>query len=272
MGSTLKTIFRVIIFIAVISFLSYLFYMAFVNLSDLNLTSSSKQFSKVIHLAYPNNYPENVVLLNSSNPYSSPWKIEVNVTLQYQGILTENTPVNVSANGNLYDLNFPVKFLSVGFEGANSNVGQRGEILMRNPITCPQFNYPAQSDLSLESGAGYMLPLLATKQFGTISWDAPGDYTPFVTIWYLNNTSVTYEYPTEKIHVSGSDIAIQEKFSTINLWLTIAMLFAASVMLILAIIPKKWLDWFVSDDVNPDCKDAATPNSKNEPEVKELHP
>jgi len=246
--------------------------MAFVSLSDLNLTSPSKQSSKIIHLTYPNNYPENVVLLNSSNLYSSPWELEINITLQYQGILTENTPVNVSANGDLYNLSFPVKFLSVGFEGANSNVGQRGEILMRNPITCPQFDYPAQSDLSLEAGAGYMRPLLATKQFGTISWDAPGDYTPFMTIWYLNNTSVTYEYPTEKIHVSGSDIAIQEKFSIINLWLTIAMLFATSVMLILAILPKKWLGLSVSVDVNTEREDNGTPESKEESDGEELHP
>jgi hypothetical protein len=243
-----------------------------VNLSELNLTSPSQQSSKVIHLTYPNNYPENVVILNSSNFYSSPWELEINVTLQYQGILTENTPVNVSANGNLYDFNFPMKFLSVGFEGANSNVGQRGEILMRDSLNCPRFNYPAQLDLSLESGAGYMRPPIATKQFGTISWDAPGDYTPFVTIWYLNNTSVTYEYPTEKIHVSGSDIAIEEKFSTINLWLTIAMLFATSVMLILAIIPKRWLDWLVTEDVKPQRENNAPSECKKESEVKKLHP
>lgn len=269
---TIKTVFRIIVFGVVIILLACLGGLAFVNLSDLNLASPSQQYSKVIHLTYPNNYPENVVLLNSSNFYSSPWELEINVTLQYQGILTENTPVNVSANGNLYDLNFPVKFLSVGFEGANSNVGQRGEILMRNPLNCPQFDYPAQSDLSLETGAGYMRPLLATKQFGAISWDAPGDYTPFMTVWYLNNTSVTYEYPTEKIHVSGSDIAIQERFSIINLWLTIAMLFATSVMLILAILPKKWLGWFVSEDVDTEREDNATPESKEEFDGEELRP
>ena len=223
-----------------------LWYMALSSLSDLNLNSKIQQ-QKVIHLTYPNIEPEGLTIVNISN-YSLPHELAINVTLQYQGVLAEGTPVNVSANGDLYDLNFPMKFLSVGFEGANSNVSEHGEILMTNPLTSPQINYPSQMNLALEAGAGYMLPLIATKQFETINWDASGDYTPFITIWYLNNTPITYEYPTEKIHVAESDVVIQEKFSIVNLWLTIAILFATSVMLILSIIPKKYLDWLVSED------------------------
>ena len=198
-----------------------------------------------MHLTYPNIEPEGLIILNYSS-YSNPIKLDVNVTLQYDGLLTEGTPINVSTGGSLYDLSFPIKFLAVGFESSNSNAGDNGEIIMRNPLTCPKINYPYQTDLVLEANGYPAIPNRATKNFEMISWDAPGDYVPYITIWYTNDTSITYEYHTKKIHVSSSDVKIQEKFSTINLWLTIAALFTASVLLILAIIPKKYLDWLVS--------------------------
>lgn len=220
--------------------------MAFSSLTGLNL-DSNVQHQKIIHLPYPNNEPEGLVVLNYTN-YSSPVKFDINLTLQYEGTLAEGTPVNVSASGALYDLSFPIKILAVGFENANSNVGEQGEIIITNPLTSPTIYYPSQIDFNLEANGFGVIPNRAIKEFETISWDAPGDYVPFITIWYLNDTQTTYLYQTRKIHVSASDVIVQEKFSTVNLWLAIAVLFATSVMLVLAIIPKKYSDMLLSDD------------------------
>lgn len=243
---TLKGLIRLIILIVVIFFLGYLWYTAISGSSNLNLNSNLPQY-KMIHLSYPNIEPEELFLMGSTYSNLSTEKLAINVTLQYQGTLAEGTPINVSAGGNLYDISLPIKILAVGFESANSNIGDNGEIIMRNPLTSPIIGYPAQTDLNLEEH-GFLFRPVATKNFETISWDAPGDYTPYITIWDLNNTPVTYEYPTKKIHVSASDVTIQEKFSFVNLWLTYAILFATSVMLILAIIPKKYLDLLVAED------------------------
>jgi hypothetical protein len=102
----------------------------------------------------------------------------------------------------------------------------------------------------------------------TLKWDIQGEYSPFITVLFKNGTSVTTLYPQYKIHVSGPDVVAQERYSRINQWLSIAVLFLAIVetpKLLSWFLPKKWLEKLgVHKDSN--SKEAESDDKKDKPQ------
>lgn len=230
----------------------------FLNVKNdvLSLNPTDKPNQKSIHLIYPSAEPEMFWVLNRSNQ-NSPQTLAFNITLQYQGILTEKTKVNVTTVGVVHNL-APIEFVMVGFEHANPT---NGEIFMPNLYYTSSIdrNRPENKNLPPDKVLINDPSLNNHDTDGTyvetIYWDEQGDYSPFITIYYENETHETILYPTQQIQVISPDIILQERYARTNTWISIA-LFVFTIVTILPImsnlLPKRYLSRFISFDENTD--------------------
>ena len=240
---------------------------AFVNIIDyktnfLNL-NPPVTYSKSIILRYPDIGPEYFVIVNSSQAIENPAEpilLTFNITLQHQGILAENTNVDVIANGVIHSDVDQIKYVTVGFEDAEPF---NGEILMPEPSHIA--NYTSSIPLIFDPTLTQHYPDTILE---TISWNTQGDYLPFVTIYYANKSQITTEYTKQKIHIAGSDIVEQEKYSRINTWIAIALLIFTTVMLwqsIIQLLKEKSLSCIIFGSEETDRKDESTRKHQKHP-------
>ena len=209
-----------------------------IKVDFLSINPSEQTHTQLMHLFYPPPTSTSVPLMYAdlgSGELQNPENLSVEVFLQYNGILAEGTPVKVYLSGFVYPNSentitgfyhlttntITPNAILVGFEGAS----------LQNASSNP-FSTEPEIFLELEKSDKIIfakesdIESLPVAQ--VITWHTEGDYSPYIVIPSGNiNKSVplTIEYPNNKIHVSGSDIIQQEKYSRINTWLTIVLFF-----------------------------------------------
>lgn len=209
----------------------------------LNLNPPDPLNNKTIFFAYPDLGEETRIAVLNNSPFTYPVTLGYNISLQYRGTLAQGTPVNVSIVGIVHNKD-PFWVVTLGFENA---IPDNGEIVMYNPVyATATAEYPPQQYLKYNpSPAVYP----NEESLETISWNEPGDYSPFITVNYINGTSTTIAYPLHKIHIVSSDIVEQEKYSDSVLWLSITLMaftLVTSIQLLIPLIPKKLLNRIIS--------------------------
>jgi hypothetical protein len=258
---------KVGIFVILLLITILMLVVAFVNYFDiktdfLNLNPPDKLNEKNIFLSYPSYAPARLIQYNSPKQDNFP-EILFNLTLQYRGVLTERTKVNVSAIG-IIDTDHaspfndnPIAFVIIGFDHANP---PEGEILMLNPLIVEPFdNYSElkQKPLIVDNLLSRSHNLTEGTYANTIFWEDQGDYTPYITITYRNKTSKIVEYPNQKVHVVSPDIINQEKNSRVNTLISIVLLIFSTItmlQLIVELFPETYLNQVVYDDEKTEGK------------------
>jgi hypothetical protein len=178
---------------------------------------------------------------SENNPLMS-----VSIFLQYQGTLSEESKVDVAAEG-IIDQNNASMIQGVdeynhkisNFTGYNTSgildyavvggftgAAQYNESGPIEQLPRGQFwinlvpGNPSSEYYDIDSSmTGNKFPFIQE-----IKWYTQGDYYPYLTIFYTNGSEHTIEYPDYKIHVAGSDIIQQEKYTKITTALTIILL------------------------------------------------
>jgi len=252
----LKKCFKILKFLALVGLLGIT---CFLTLSIIiNISSQNADFffpthepnKKIIHITYPSIEPEKYKFIFKSEDTPT---LNFNFTLQYDGILTENTKVNITSVGVVHKL-APIYCVMVGFEQAQP---ENGEMIMPNLMYMAPFysqfdnttHIPAEKVLINDPAPNFHD--LDGTYVETIYWDEPGEYSPYITINYVNGTTETILYPKQRIHVTSQDIVLQQGYARTNTWISLA-LFIFTIVTILPIItsflPKSFIKKHFADD------------------------
>jgi hypothetical protein len=189
--------------------------------------------------------------------------LSADVFFQYKGILAEGIPVEINTTGLLYTEGQKenVNNAIVGFDGAM--IYNASNYYVPNGQTPIHLLKSDSHSIIVKKPPQIMSPSDIDE---TIEWDTQGDYPPFLVVTFTNKTPLTIWYPNQKIHISGSDIVRQEKYSLINTRLSIAI-FWLTLMTSLSMLCKfapKMLSWFCSENKTnkPDNNISDTPEKE----------
>jgi len=255
------------------------------GLNVLNPSPSEEFHQQIVHIDCSQS--KNRVDLGTNDTANLPL-CSVDVALEYYGPLVEGIPVNVAAMGFVYpegqndlksvfDNKTQTFFYSaiIGFEGASvyneSNIpinGFQGN-LIGGAIVVPLMNETGYQKIRTD----HIPPL--TPIYQTITWPVQGDYYPFVTVDFKNQTGFyTITFPDTKIHVDSEEVKRQDDYSKINTWLTIALFFftlLASLEIWYKLLPLRIKRWFGVED-NTKNGDNGTSGDPNHPgQIKDRH-
>ena len=254
---------------------------AFINIIDyktdfLNLNPPDQINQKFIIFNYPDLGYANDLMHDENGTITNLPLMTIEIVLQYQGILAEGSKVDVYAVGFIHhNENFVQKVRVNDSVVANVAVVGFENAIPYNKSDWPNFVSSGQIPIFLEyqpTPTAYLpdttMPPRLMRE--SITWNSQGDYSPFITFLYYNGTDatvITQDYPEQKIHVSGSDIVRQEKYSRINTWITIALFVFTTItilQLLVYLIPKRYLAWFLSEDGDSHAENK--PPAQTEPE------
>jgi len=234
---------------------------AAVNIFDIqtdqfNINPSPVSNYKIVYLSYPSMNAQ-LIDAGANNTVRNLPLLTVEILLQYNGYLTEKKQINVTALGFVYGdgkkeivNNFEGTDghnIYIGFEGATSyNESETDYVDGAFPINLYELQYEPSSIGYFKKGImkNFSLPV------HSITWEMQGDYYPYITICYANNTIQNVRFEDYKIHVSGSDIEQQEKYSRINTSLTI-VLFFFSLIASIELLSRFFFISFGSSENNP---------------------
>jgi hypothetical protein len=247
-------------------------FVAAVNIFDVKVDTfginpSTHTNYKLIPLIHPASFSKSIQTahMDTNGKYVLDFPIlSLDILLSYNGYLVEGTPVNVSALGHVYGDSKndilseiqndqpmtvdqllspstkipPGHYISIGFEGATifnqlETAPPTGELLVNLHET------EANSTPIFYQRRVMQNFTLPKRQ---ITWENQGDYSPYVIIYYKNGTASRIVFDDYKIHVVGSDVLQQEKYSRINTSITIVLFFfsvIASIELLVRLNSKK---------------------------------
>ena len=295
---------RCLLFLALAGAIIYLVFVAAVNVFDkkidyFNINPSPQTNYKLITLEYPQP-PSNAITqididVGAGGKLSTHLPLlSVQILLSYEGYLSERKKVNVTATGVVYNEgktevislvghNMQTMayghYVSIGFEGtspyneSDQNAFSTGEFII-NLEEAP--NDTLQSIILKKS----VLVNSSLPKYPEITWETQGDYYPYVVVYFNNSSSVRSTFTDYKIHVSGTDIEQQEKYSRINTSLTIVLFvfsLVASMELLSRAFPKSCLGTERTTRDSEDTGDKTTDKGitspeKQQPDTKDLPP
>jgi len=110
-----------------------------------------------------------------------------------------------------------------------------------------------------------------SKMHNSIVWNTEGDYSPYIVFIDSNETLNVIQFPDYKIHVSGSEVEKQERYSRINTSLTIA-LFCFTIIQIMLVLRDINPTFFskllgnepIDENLNPTLPMSGSQQSSNE--------
>lgn len=277
-GKKIETI-KIILLVLGVTLIGIFSFVAIVNILDwkvdfLNINPSEQSHTKTVYLTYPPTHhePFNLIDEGGGGDIINPLLFSVDIFLQYDGVLTEGSKVDIAAVGWVYpngEKELPIikdeygevgRMVAVGFEGASPY----------NPLFRNQSDYAGQINVRLQNvqirqmfDPKYVKMLPKLKN---ITWENQGDFEPYITFVSSNYTVVTVSYPNYKIHVSGADVKRQERYARIQTSLTIVLFFftvIASIGLLVPLIPKRWFKQlgFDVNENDPKNSENATPDN-----------
>ena len=242
------------------------------------ITPSSTHYVQEIHLFYPSTSATTIPLMgliNDTGTIVNCEALSIDMILQYDGVLSEGTPVSITAHGFLYpggrEIITPLvtskneiipNAILVGFDSASSYdrsqniIGSGSEFpLSLDNVDTIQYYNSSQ--------------LIRSEDFPItqkIVWDTQGEYSPYIII-PTHNQSITVPYPNHKIHVSGKDLVLQGEYARISAVLAIVLYFFTLISgcEILYRLRPEWVSKLLG--VESDSKSASNECSRQAPET-----
>jgi hypothetical protein len=210
-----------------------------------------------------------IIEVSKSNELSSDGQLlSADIFFQYSGILAEGVPVHIITTGYLYNQGERenVDLVIVGFEGAKF-------------LNYSKFVPNAQTELILRPTDSRSIivnnlskPIPSSDIDTTVAWDTQGDYAPYLIIKFKNTTTtpLIIRYPNLKIHVSGSDIIRQEKYSLINTRLSIAIFWLTLItsLSMLCKFAPKIFSWICSENKSTKSDNGSSRDPKQSKSLK----
>ncbi len=220
-----------------------------IKVDFLNINPSDQHHEKYIDLYYPQNSMVSIFETLPGGDIENLPLFSVHILLLYDGELIEGKKVDVIAVGYVYPdgqklLSPPEKIVQTvkyydsqgngeevdlnyivlgGIEGAEHY--QDSEAILpfsrgRFPVLMHDYNNTQKLRIFrlTEEQKG-------SRPHATITWNTQGDYSPFIIFVDSNKTINSIKYSEFKVHVSGSEVAKQEKYARISTWLAIVLFF-----------------------------------------------
>ena len=163
--------------------------------------------------------------------------IYVSLTLSYTGALVERQPITAEAIGTIFaDNTDGIDGVNIGFEGAFPYPWNVSDILLGLPYE----GVSLRATVPNQPPTGFDMGVMLTGAPVTISWFTQGDFHPILTIRFNNGSSpIVQPYENYQIHVSSSDVLLQERYNRIDTALSVA-LFAFTLIGSADLIIKVW--------------------------------